>query len=221
MSQASDVKAAAVAGMLLASAPLLADDQFPPPWRSPTNPETTFGEWDFGPQQGGPSGLMPGAYNPFGTPQFNPGSTQYIPGTYPGQLPSTNPTTGWWCLAPGASMTFFIPNSNEPPPHEKLVYIQILFAGAIDPSVMGSDGVTFGPSTTTTTPTPQPNGGLYQSFTYRRPGCPQFEIIELHNPSPQNNLYIHQVVIDTWCIPTPTSAALLAAGGIFASRRKR
>ena len=209
---------ALVAALLFCCAviPVHADDLFPPPWRG--QPDTTMAHWTFDNQN---NPLFPDQWNnPYGliTTPVLLGTYQYFPP--PGVTGATS--VGWAVLPPSfGSISFVIPNANEPPPHEKQVYIQIVYTGAINVQVTDPAGNVFAPFGPTSTPLVLPSGALYQSFSFTYPGCPPFETIRISNASASNNAFISQVVIDTICIPTPTSSAALALVGLAAARRRR
>jgi hypothetical protein len=222
----------AVLWALAVVSPALAGDIFPPPWpRDPNDPKKTFQCWTFPtPMIGGLPD--PGWYNQHQHQGRGPSGPRPIPGptgTGPVWVPDFAGRAGVWCIPDGAMLEFDIPNWYMPPPFQKELWIQIKYfeilpiVDVLYPSVMGG---TF-PDLSRTAGLPiidvpiGPTGGWRQGVWHVvLPFCPDFEVLKLTAP-PMTEVYIDQVCIDTWCVPAPGAAALLALGLIGASRRRR
>jgi len=199
-----------------ASGVAYAGDDFPPPWRG--TPGSTFQLWTF--QQ--PFSPLPEAWdNPYGVPQMEitPG-IEWLPG--PPELPGY--TGGVWCIPAGGSISFNIPNVVSPT-MQKEIYFQIkYFSPGTVPSPSGVDaaGNQAQPHGPTYTPSPgHVPGQSYWAGGLIFPACAGGETITFSNVNPTQPMYIDQVVIDTRCIPTPASLALLGMAGLVVTRRHR
>lgn len=207
----------AAALALCASAPFaFAGDDFPPPWRG--TPDSTWQIWRFQ----NPTNPFPDDWNnPYGVPQIlpEPGNI-WLPG--PPELPSY--TGGVICIPAGGSLSFAIPNDIEPT-MQKEIYFQIkYFSPGTVPSPSGTDaaGNQAQPHGPTYTPSPgHVPGQSYWAGGLLFPSCTGGETITFTNLNPQQPMYIDQVVIDTRCIPTPASLALLGLAGLTVLRRRR
>ncbi|MDP1662931.1 MAG: hypothetical protein Q8L55_13530 [Phycisphaerales bacterium] len=187
---------------------------FPPPWANwAQQGATTHWYWNF---SNGPN-------NPQG---------QGVPGTPPPQITFTGGATwvqpnatqpGVICIPGGGSVVVCIPNYDSPI-HQKFIWVQTDYFGGPEPVISagfgpaGSDGGPWGP---TVTPSPSPTGGLISGAGWQLPFCPPGEYITISNPNPGSVTYITWLNIDTICISTPGSAALLGAGSLLALRRRR
>lgn len=199
------------------SAPALADDLTPPPWRF--NPGTTVQHWDF---SAGPGGGAPDALplnNPYGA---GPLLTAAPPATW---MPSFMGRNDVWSLngAAGAgSLDFFVPNTGNTS-NQKNLWLQITYwaptpGGPLGVQITSGSGLFTQVSSTIT---PLPGGWFHELSVWNVPSCPQKEAVHIF---PMGTLaYVDQVVIDTQCIPipAPTAIAPLALAGAFATRRRR
>ncbi len=213
-----------LAAVGVSTVPALAGDLFPP---SPSNPlapwvrgapGTTFNEWTFTTPTQSPEfshsnpATAPGHIsNPDGSTWFPPGSV----GSWNGN--------GVWSIPAGGFIDFLLPNFG-PSSGPKYVYLQIKFAGALpgwgvtDPAGMPG---THWPGEPVVTPSPIGGGISQWSDSLMFPYNPAFEVVHIFNPSAQDKCYLTQVVLDTICTPAPGTAALLALGGLVATRRRR
>lgn len=194
----------------------LAGDAFPPPWRG--DPGSTFQIWRFQ----NPTNPFPDEFhNPYGVPQMelNPGN-EWLPG--PPELPGY--TGGVWCIPAGGSLSFHIPNVVSTD-REKEIYFQIkYFSPGTVPTPSGVDAAGNQAQTCGPIFTPSPGGVPGQSYwagSLCFPFCAGGETITFSNVNPTQPMYIDQVVIDTRCIPTPASLALLGLAGLVVTRRRR
>lgn len=191
-----------------------------PPWPR-GGPGTTFQYWTFNnPTQP----TMPDHWdNPNGVPQMDPNNSVYLLDNPLSPVPGT----GVWCVPDGGSISFLIPNFNQPTPKEIFVAIKYSVppAGVGVPTVTitgldGSAGVPCGP-TYTPGPTSIPGVSMIP-YGFCMPTCSSFiATISFPVGIPGSVGYIEQVVFDTRCIPAPGAAGLLALAGIAAGRRRR
>lgn len=208
--------AAALAVLSGGTSLAFAGDAFPPPWRG--DPGSTVQIWQFQ----DPSSPFPEHFiNPYGIPQLEivPGN-EWLPG--PPELPGYS--GGVWCIPAGGSLSFNIPNVLDTT-QEKEIYFQIkYFSPGTVPTPSGVDAAgnqaqTCGPIFT---PSPGPvPGQSYWAGSLCFPFCAGGETITFSNVNPTQPMYIDQVVIDTRCIPTPASLALLGLAGLVVVRRRR
>lgn len=212
----------AVVAMAATAVPAMGGIEVPPPWQAQgiTGDETHW-RWDFFPP--GPTSPDPTVPTGHGT-----GTPQILPGTgWLWQPTSPLGGDGVLCIAPGATIEILVPNFPQPNDF-KLIFIQFHFFGGSVPvfgaSAPGSAGtpvsaIQWGP---TYTITPAPGGGSIGAQGLCFPGFnPQFEIITITNPNPNNPLYFEWLTIDTICAPSPAAAAMLGLSGLLAAGRRR
>ncbi|SIO46254.1 PEP-CTERM protein-sorting domain-containing protein [Singulisphaera sp. GP187] len=209
------------------------DDLTPPPWRG--TPGSTFQQWDFTP----PLPTMPTAVNnPFGTPELTStgavmfgvtagGRANVVQLTAPaGQPPSPPPGTGRLLISvPNMSATDL----------SKEISLQVTYLGALPPSgvpnpvpritIVGQDLESF--TMTSSQSQALPDGYIHQLTTWRSATCPASEFITifpLPDPNSPQKIFIDQVIVDTRCVPEPSSLVLGTIGaltGLGAGLRKR
>ncbi len=202
---------AVVLGCSVAS--VRADDIYPPPWER-GHPNTTLQDWTFS-SDANPSAPDVAFYNLYGTPQAT------ITGTGNTWFQFYDNHNGVWALGgPTSSMDLGIPNTPLDDTKTKDVWTQITW----EPTVTGQaaplvvvNGIQSAPVTTT----PSGNGSWFQSVydTTLVPN-PAFEDVII-----TGSYQLGEVIVDTQCVPEPSSLALLAMGAIsllpYAWRKRR
>jgi hypothetical protein len=196
---------AVVFGCSLAS--VKADDIYQPPWLR-GQPRTTFQEWTFATA----NNPIPaeGLYNPYGIPTavITGGSWQLFYDNH----------VGVWTLGASDRMDFGIPNAPYDPERWKDVWIQVTWQPDLGAQpIVAVDGN----AATWLLTAPVGNGGWFQSvYEYVFPNYnPDFEFVSI-----SGTIDVGQVVIDTICVPEPSSLGLLAMGALgllYASRKRR
>ncbi len=188
-----------------------ADDIYPPPWTRGL-PNTTYQSWDFGTAANPVNADT--AFNPNGTPTatINGGTWSYFYDNH----------VGVWTLGAGDSIDFFIPNTPADPTRTKDIWTQVTW----QPDNNGLPVVTVdGVASTLQFSVPVGNGGWLQNvYETVLQFNPSQEDVVISGTLPGTTFDVGQVVIDTQCIPEPSSLALLAIGAIsllsYASRKR-
>ena len=192
--------------------------QGPPPgtWTR-GDPGSTWQHWTF------VDSVYPGAYpqqNEYGEPYFEfelPPAWDHV--TVSG--PHGDSVSAWSGLH-GGTMIFHIPNRPEP---DEIKYIFVQVTSTKAPTNVTAKG--FGLSGAYTSGTwdtglehlQHPNDEWYTyNFGLTIEPNPEFEDVAIVFPF---DVFVDQVVIDTICIPEPTTLALLAMGGTMALVRRR
>jgi hypothetical protein len=188
-----------------------ADDLYPPPWTR-GGPDTTYQAWDFATATDPVSADT--FYNPYGTPTatINGGSWLYFYDNH----------VGVWTLGPEDSIDLYIPNTPLDPYNTKEVWTQITWQPDAGPAPVVTVDYGSGSSVVSTLQfTVAAGSGDWLQSVY---------LADLpYNPASEDVIVtetgdVGQVVIDTICIPEPSSIALLALGGIsllsYASRKR-
>lgn len=188
-----------------------ADDIYPPPWqRGQTN--TTFQDWTF------TSNLNP---SPADVAFYNPNGTAYanITGTGNSWQQFFDNHNGVWILSgTNSSMDLGIPNTPYDATRVKYLWTQITWEPDADqdtPVVM-VNGIPVSAFTTYLVGNGNWKQSVYQTTLVPNP---QYEDVVI-----TGSYYLGEVVVDTICIPEPSSLALLALGAIsllYASRKRR
>ena len=201
--------------VLVAGSMAWADDYNVPPWYDANNDSMTVQGWEFGADNNGNNPLPDWGKNVHGsepavvTPGGLTGSGGWID-----HLDGRN---GVW----GLSGTIEIPIWNDLTERpEKIVWVQITWQeqeqGGI-PFVEGQPlpGYQTTPAQEIDT---QPADGnwIYSTFVYHIFPNPEFEVVLI-----SGDIFVDEVVVDTWCVPEPISISLLALGGLVALRRRR
>lgn len=232
--------AGCLVGLLMAG-PIWADDVLPPDWRG--NYGTVTAEWDYWGQPGqgpGTSVLYPGQIvaNPGGFDPLQPvayaywNSSVHVYDVLNGRqsVLEVNPGGG---LGP---VHFGLLNYNWPNP-EKRIRIQITFqgTGVLDfYTCSGSDPppeVPWSPTwpwtkidAVVSASYAHPDGWQTNAYDLMIEPNPAWEVIALDwgYAGPGGwTAFIDQVVIDTWCVPEPTSVGLFVVAGLLALRCRR
>ena len=202
------------------------EDVQPPVWRCQES--TTWQYWDFlTPDDGGIEGLVPDG----------PGPLSYPDGGY---LPSTK---AWMDPAPGMEwlsedyrfeyepgkevgigvwplsgwVDILVDNHDPNPDNEKWMWVQVTWRPMLDGGV---------PVFLDIDPTPMyepimvqeiPLGPEWRETTYewKLDSNPPYESFSLGGA-----IHLDEIVIDTWCIPEPSTVVLLSLG-VFATMRRR
>jgi hypothetical protein len=185
-----------------------ADDIYPPWWLR-GQPNTTYQDWTFSTSQSMFVAPDSGFYNPNGTP------TAFISNGQWSMFYDNH--VGVWTLPVGTNgvIALNVPNTEEDNPY-KWVWTQVTWQ-----SDNGGSPVVLvdGEQSRLELVTPVGNGGwmqsVYMSLLSPNPSSEQVLIM--------GTVDVGQVVIDTICIPEPSTLALLAAGAaaLMVSRRRK
>ena len=177
-----------------------ADDIYPPPWQRGV-PNTTEQGWTFN-TDANPSTPDEGYINPNGTPHATiTGNGNVWDALYDNHI-------GVWIMGgPDSSMDLGIPNTPEDDTRYKEVWTQITwqpeFTGEPAPVVV-VNGIQSAPVTTY----PSGIGGWFQSvYDTTLPYNPSFEDVIV-----TGSYDLGEIVVDTRCVPEPSSLVLLAMG---------
>ena len=193
----------AVIGGLLAVNSVWADDIYPPDWRG--DPLTTYQRWEFGDND--PTPLPDEVINPAGMP------TLEVMGDFPltAHLDEYEGRTGVWRFEDYIQV--MIPNFNEDNPI-KDIWIQLTYTEDI-PFMLTI------PDLTSIELINKEATGDYWHATYHiiiEPN-PDSETIYIQ-PTPCT-MYLDELVIDTRCVPEPTTICLLGLGALALLRKRK
>jgi len=210
------------AGLL--AAPALADDWLPPPWRNEVS--TTLQWWHFGDSR------------QLDIPPDEPGPLDEGPPYVTGYLPSTkiieifpDPThpewfetdplgsarQGIWALS--GWIDVIVDNHNHPN-DEKWIWVQVTWA-KIDPAGTAQ------PAFVNISPSPSEGPTFVDEYVWcanwqttvyewKLDWNPPDELFRL-----QGDIFVDQLVVDTWCLPEPATLSLLALGAMALIRRRK
>lgn len=191
---------------LIAPGVALGDDLNPPPWRG--DPGSTFGKWEFSTNDPNPL-PEPGYLYPWGLP-----TTSVVPGLLQNWMPEWEGRIGVWPLS--GEIVTDIPNRPLPLPY-KDIWIQLTWAQQAPNTWPAVSELRFGVPATLVQELPLP-GGVWFHSTY---------LIHLEpNPDWERILItgavnVDEMVIDTICVPEPTTLGLLVIGAIALFHRRR
>jgi hypothetical protein len=195
----------------ISAASVRADDIYPPPWTRGLA-DTTFQDWTFTTDVN-PSPADEALANPYGTPQ----ATISGAGNVWHQFYDNH--NGVWTLASGASMDLYIPNTPRDNTRYKDVHTQVTWEPNLseEAPVVMVNGIASEPVFTVQVG----DTGWFQSvYDTRLDANPDSEDVVI-----TGSYSLGEVVIDTQCVPEPSSLALLAMGAFglagFVWRRKR
>jgi hypothetical protein len=193
---------ALVAGVLVAVMvfPALADDLRPPPWRG--LPRTTFQQWEF--MDPNPNPMPDLMMNPYGMPQ-----TGIIGHAW---MQDWDGRMGVWAFS--GDLVTHIPNVPDHPDYTKELWIQLTWEpqGLRGPQVL-VDGL---PGQLTGSVPVGPAGWLHSTWVVYLPYNPPMENVLIGG-----DIMVDELVIDTRCVPEPTTLGLLAIGGLCALLRRK
>jgi len=210
---------AVVSGVLAVFArSAFADDVQPPPWRGQYSTTSQF--WEF-------MTLNPGPLQPDGSPT---GGQPWLPSThlivYPdGDWIAADPASGREGIWPLSGEMWVTVDNHNPPNEVKYMWVQLTWrydpnkGDKIPPILSDFDPMYAMPPGLTIEPVVDLGFGWYET-TYKweiRPNPPdEFFIIS-------GNILVDELVIDTWCIPEPSTLALAGFGGglLLVLRRRR
>jgi len=189
----------------------LADDLNPPPWRTspPGVPPTTYQAWEFS-TPANPS-LADVDLNAFGDPLA---TVVYHKPVAP-WIPYDQGHQGVWYVEDWLEL--WIPNRPDPNMY-KLVWLQLTFYadGSGDPQIFSVP-----PWASVQTISKVPLDPWYSHGTYLitiQPNPPE-EILYL---LPRDcTIYVDEIVVDTICIPEPTTGAFVLLSALGLARRRR
>jgi hypothetical protein len=191
-----------------------ADDLNPPPWRG--LPGTTHTEWQFNTPN--PQPLPDFEYNPYNRPgadgtfhgaQLNASHT-WLPGDPVGGR------QGIWQLS--GSLDVFLWNRPEPNPN-KYIWVQVTWKGNGFPYVIENDPFGQGQAGVNTANLLQPDGWTTSTFLTILPYNPPWERLLIQG----GDIFVDQLVIDTYCVPEPSTYIGLIGGlgSLLAFRRRK
>ena len=168
-------------------------DYYPPEWRTNTNGDTTSQGWDFESTNS--------TSNPnFGSNKYSTAKVKVTGGSHTNRLAPGDEGLwgGWYFPETNQSIVFSI--SNSPIDRaEKRLRVQVISTMSVS-----KDEIITDPPSSNTFVSPDYHLGsspwhLYY-FDYKMEPNPNFETVTI---KPKKNNIIHEVVIDTWCLPEP------------------
>ncbi len=207
---------AAVVALLTPAA--MADDLHPPPWRG--DPGSTFQHWTFATAPASMASIAPDIDgNPFGDPAIidsYSGSSEWLP-EYEGR-------TGIWHAYWDGWID--LPNDPEPRP-EKDILVQFTYyydgttswdnGRPVIDDVFIQEGTS---SIALVQEYPLEGNWWYSQWAIHIEPNPDFESLHFIADDDYSELIFDQIVVDTICIPEPTTLALLGFGALALIRRR-
>ena len=191
----------------------VADDLYPPPWRGEEG--TTYARWEFLTDDNYPP--PDDEFNPYG-----PAQMEVWPGMGQEWWPEWGGRIGVWPMSGVARAV--IPNRPEPFPY-KDIWVQVTWAAQVPngfPLVWEEDSGTqssiLNEIQLEPTNEPPPAGEFWYHTTYliHLEPNPPFETVRL-----DGSVMVDEIVIDTICIPEPTTIALVCLVAGLALLRRR
>ena len=220
-------KLALILSVAMLAAPALADDlpEFQPPWRGEVS--TTLQIWEFNtPEQ---INVLPDGPGPL----IDDGTVYqvgYLPSTMVTEIrpfnnepwieedpfaPTGTGRFGIWMLS--GEMDVLVDN-HDPDNDLKLINVQLTWHPGAAGAMPGIKDI--GPLPVRdylhVADIPQCNGWITSLFTWEFDGNPPDEWFTIHG-----DIYVDQLVVDTWCVPEPATMGLMGIGGLFALLRRR
>jgi hypothetical protein len=194
-----------VAVLLGAGSIASAMDVYPPTWRG--RPATTMQQWEFSVFDITPAPDI--VHNPYGNPLLWANTH--------GWIDVLDGRQGIWPLS--GEIDVYIPNAPLAP--EKLIWLQLTWKpeDQINPFLPYEPMVGVTPFKTMTMSRTDEDLGMGWKYSL-------FEIAIWPNPVEEwitikGNIFVDELVIDTYCIPEPATIALLSLGGLTLLGRRR
>jgi len=194
--------------VLLATAPVLAEDIYPPEWRG--EPNSTLQIWEFS------TDVNPAApdvdQNPFGTAEVTVHGEFNFPLRDTWWIPEDFGHTGVWNV--GGTMAIEIPNDPELRPLKK-IRLQMTYDGGPstepDPwiEVIASDGAAV---TDFQLVAKTALDDIYSHAVYDLELAPNPSMETIYIQPRFCQVYIDEIVVDTICVPEPSTVLLLVIG---------
>ncbi len=200
--------------------PALADDLNPPSWRGEYSTTSQVWQFDYDSMPGG--GTMSRTYYPNGPAAGGepPLGTTFL---------MVHPVEPWFAYDPtgattrqgiwGLSGEMYVRVENHEPPNEyKWVWMQLTWSEMVPgagPSLWGLDPAPVAPPELVET---RDLGGgwfesTYQWFIEPNPEWEAFNIL--------GDIYVDELIVDTWCIPEPATLFIMGCGIPILSRLRR
>ncbi|HUW20967.1 MAG TPA: PEP-CTERM sorting domain-containing protein [Sedimentisphaerales bacterium] len=206
-----------VIGVVLVANVVFAEDYNPPPWTR-GGPGTTYQKWEFG-----ASGVTPPADE---VGQGNPGPSSLIvhdTGTATVWMPTVTPAagvpeaSGVWKIGSSDSIEITIQNFDEQNPYKE-IWLQMAWWSDENPVIYAT--------------VPGGTGELWPVLVDQQSPGWNLATWKWHiEPNPEAEtiiispglcaLYVDQIVIDTICVPEPTTICLLGLGALALLRKRR
>ncbi len=193
----------------------VADDLQPPWWRGEYS--TTSQMWEFnstvGPGQPvPPDGPAPGGMDPLPSTEL-----VWTPGASPWDqwLPEDEGRVG---VLPLSGALDVIVDNHEPPNEYKWVWLQLTWRPQCiqaTPMFENLDPAPVEPPSLVEV-LPLENGWMESTYAWEIRPNPEFESFTV-----LGSINVDEMIIDTWCIPEPTTVSLLALGSMVLFRRRR
>jgi hypothetical protein len=208
------------------SVAVLADDYLPPTWRD--QPGTVTAQWDS--WAGFGYTMSPDSWTNNPLPLLSPAPNAYA---YNGTslLSEFQGRTNVIELTGNNQIDFWLPNFDNQNPY-KDVWIQVTYFATSSAQYSSVDASTYPYPSEISEPSliadySHGNGWYTDVWNLQIIPNPQAEFIyvnftnQQYGTGPLYPAYLDQVVIDTWCVPEPTTICLLGFGALSLIRRKK